>query len=111
MRNIGGSAGISIAVALLSRSAQVNQSYLTEHFTPYSTDRWQALGGPPGADAATGELLAEIGRQALAIAYCNDFYLLAMASLLCVPLVLMLKRASAQRAPAVSSGAVADAAH
>jgi DHA2 family multidrug resistance protein len=91
-RNIGGSAGISIVVALLSRSAQVNQSYLTEHFTAYSTDRLQRLGGAPGPDTATIAVLGEIGRQALAIAYSNDFYLLAACTLGCIPIVLLLRR-------------------
>jgi len=115
VRNVGGSAGIAATVALLARSAQVNQSYLTERFTAYSADRWQVLGGAPGADTATGGLLAEIGRQALAIAYSNDFYLLTGVSLLSVPLVLLLRKARTN--PAGAGGAenaapaVADAAH
>jgi len=112
IRNIGGSAGISVAIALLSRSAQVNMSYLAEHFTPYSTDRWQAIGALPGANTATGGLMGEIGRQALAIAYSNDFHVLAAATLLSVPFVLILRsprRAAAPRDAAES--AVADAAH
>ena len=108
VRNIGGSAGISTAIALISRSAQVNQSYLAEHFTPYSTDRWQALGAMPGANAATGRLLGEIGRQALSIAYSNEFHLLATATVLAVPLVLMLKR---KRATPPSPVAMTDASH
>jgi MFS transporter, DHA2 family, multidrug resistance protein len=116
VRNVGGSAGIAATVALLARSAQLNQSYLAEHFTAYSAGRWQALGGTPGADAATGGLLAEIGRQALAIAYSNDFHVLAGVSLLSVPLVLLLRRA--RPAPAnvselaeAESSSIADAAH
>jgi MFS transporter, DHA2 family, multidrug resistance protein len=112
VRNIGGSAGISVAIALLSRSAQVNQSYLSELFTPYSSARWQALGSAPGANAATGGLLGEIGRQALAIAYSNDFHLLAGATLLSVPCVLLLKRAQRPAARAAKREApLADAAH
>ena len=114
VRNIGGSAGISVAIALLSRSAQVNQSYLAEHFTAFSTERWQAIGSGPGANAATGGLMGEIGRQALAIAYSNDFHVLAAATLLSVPCVLLLKRARA-KPPAAGApaepAAVADAAH
>ena len=116
VRNVGGSAGIAATVALLARSAQMNQSYLAEHFTAYSVDRWQAIGGTAGADAATGGLIMEIGRQAMAIAYSNDFYLLAGVSLLSVPLVLLLRRArpaSAKPDPAADDAAtaVADAAH
>ena len=73
------------------------------------------LGSAPGDNAATQALFAEIGRQALAIAYSNDFYLLAGATVLCVPLVLMLKRAKPagqSSAPTESTtAAVADAAH
>jgi DHA2 family multidrug resistance protein len=112
IRNIGGSAGISVAIALLSRSAQVNMSYLAEFFTPYSSDRWQAVGSQPGANAATGGLMGEIGKQALAIAYSNDFHVLAAATLLSVPFVLLLR---SPRRPAIvkdaASSAVADAAH
>ncbi len=114
VRNIGGSAGISVAIALLSRSAQVNQSYLAEHFTPYSTDRWQALGALPGANVATGGLMGEIGKQALAIAYSNDFHVLAAATLLAVPCVLLLRRPKARPAAAASaagSSAAADPSH
>jgi DHA2 family multidrug resistance protein len=111
--SIGGSAGISAVVALLARSAQVNQSYLGEHFTPYSIDRWQMLGGAPGANATSGTLMGEIGRQALAIAYSNDFHLLAAASLLCVPLVLSLRPAARSSAAAEreTPSSVPDASH
>ena len=114
-RNLGGAAGISVAVALLSRSTQVNQSYLTEHFTAFSAQRWQMVGADPGNNTTTVGLIGEIGRQALGIAYSNDFYLLAAATVLCVPLVLMLKnpRRRDNDAAQGSSGAApaADAAH
>ncbi len=112
VRNIGGSAGISTAIALLSRSAQVNQSYLSEHFTPYAGERWQALGSLPGANLPTGGLVGEIGRQALAIAYANDFHLLAAATLLAVPCILLLRRAQRPAPSAAKQDAgMADAAH
>jgi DHA2 family multidrug resistance protein len=111
-RNIGGSAGISAAIAMLSRSAQVNQSYLVEHFTPYSTERWQALGGMPAADSATGGFIAELGRQALAIAYSNVFVMLSVAAALCLPLMLLLGPGRNRgRAAAAPAGGAADAAH
>ncbi|HXQ30954.1 MAG TPA: DHA2 family efflux MFS transporter permease subunit [Steroidobacteraceae bacterium] len=114
VRNVGGSAGISAVVALLARSAQVNQSYLAERFTPYAVERWQMVGAAPGANVATGTLLAEINRQALAIAYSNDFHLLAGAAFLCLPLVLMLRHAryfSRGAGQGQNPATVADAAH
>lgn len=114
VRNIGGSAGISVAIALLSHSTQVNQSYLTEPFTPFAAALWQAIGGGPGANLATAGLLGEIGRQALAIAYSNDFHVLAAATLLSVPCVLLLQRPRA-RGPAgakpAETAAITDASH
>ncbi len=91
VRNIGGSAGISMLVALIARSAQVNQSYLVEHFTSYTTSRWQTIGSPPGANGATFGIVAEIGRQGLAIAYSNAFSILAAATLASIPLVFLLR--------------------
>jgi MFS transporter, DHA2 family, multidrug resistance protein len=109
LRNIGASVGVSATVALLARGAQVNQSYLVEHFTPFSGDRWLAVGGGPGPNAATGSLLGEIGRQAASISYANDFCLLAACTVATLPLVLLL---SGPRAvPATPVGAVADAGH
>ena len=91
IRNVGASVGVSITVALLARSAQVNRSYLGEHFTAYATERWTALGTLPGANATTALLLDEIGRQAASIAYANDFELLALCTLVTLPLVLLLR--------------------
>jgi DHA2 family multidrug resistance protein len=106
---VGAAVGVSVTVALLARSAQVNQSYLAEHFTAYSADRWLAAGTTPGINVATGALVGEIGRQAAAIAYANDFYLLAACTLVTLPLVLALRGA---RQPGAPAGAVAvDAGH
>ncbi|MBS0373643.1 MAG: DHA2 family efflux MFS transporter permease subunit [Proteobacteria bacterium] len=109
LRNIGASVGVSATVAILARSAQVNQSYLTEHFTAYDAARWQAAGVTPGANAMTGALLGEIGRQAGAIAYANDFFLLAACTLVTLPLVLALRGPRQIAAPA--GAAAADAGH
>ena len=90
-RNIGSSMGISLSVALLARSTRANQSQLVEHFTAYSHDRWQLLGQPPGADAGTAAFLAEITRQAGAIAYDNAFYLLALVAAATLPFLWLLR--------------------
>ncbi len=107
-RNIGASVGISMAVALLARSAQMNHSYLAEHFTPYSAMRWAALGAQPGDPAASAQLLGEISRQAAAISYSNDFYVLAAATCLALPLVFALR---VDRRSADSRPVPADVAH
>jgi DHA2 family multidrug resistance protein len=108
LRNVGSSIGVSATVALLARSAQANQSYLVERFTAYSTARWQAAGIVPGSDAATGSLVAEIGRQAAGIAYTNDFYLLGASTLIALPLIVLLR---GRRRPPAASVAAADLSH
>ena len=90
-RNIGASVGISVAVALLARSTQQNHSYLVEHFTPYAAMRWSAIAAQPGDPASSAMLLSEISRQAAAISYSNDFYVLAAATCLALPLVFLLR--------------------
>jgi DHA2 family multidrug resistance protein len=91
VRNIGSSIGISAAVSMLAHSTQVNRSLLAEHFTAYDTQRWTALGIEPGANAGTEHLVGEIGRQAAAIGYANDYHMLAIATLVVLPLVWLMK--------------------
>jgi DHA2 family multidrug resistance protein len=90
-RNTFASISISISVAALARSTQVNSSYLAEHFTPYSTERWQILGMTPGPNTATAQLLASINHQAAGIAYSNVFYWLAALTVATLPLLFLVK--------------------
>jgi DHA2 family multidrug resistance protein len=107
LRNVGSSVGISMVIALLARSAQVNAAYLTEHFTPYDSARWAAADVAPGANAGTAGLLHEIAQQATSIAYSNDFVLLAFLSFVTLPLAWTMRTARA--APRPEAGAVVDA--
>jgi DHA2 family multidrug resistance protein len=91
VRNIFSSVGISLTVAALARSTQMNSSYLAEHFTAYSAERWRAIGSMPGPNAATAEILTQINRQAAAIGYANVFHWLAALTLATLPLLLLLK--------------------
>lgn len=99
VRNIGSSVGISMVVALLARSTQMNQSYLTEHFTAFDTSRWQMLGGLPGTNESTAAFMQEIVRQAAAIGYSNSFFLLTVVAVIALPLVMFLKGSRAQDTP------------
>lgn len=87
IRNIGASVGVSVTIAALTVSAQTNQSYLVEKFTLFSPMRWLQSGVTPGANPSTAMLMGEIGRQALGIAYANDFFILAACTLLAAPLI------------------------
>jgi len=105
VRNIGSSIGISVSVSTLARSTQINTSYLAEHFSAYDVERWQALGSGAGANVATARIAAEIGRQAAVIAYSNVYHLLAVATIVVLPLIwFMRERTAAPRSPAETSG-------
>jgi DHA2 family multidrug resistance protein len=91
IRNIGASVGISVVIALLARSAQYNAAHLVEHFTAFDVQRWLALGSVPGPNPGTIGLLGEIRRQATGIAYANDFVRLAVATVVTLPLVWLLR--------------------
>jgi DHA2 family multidrug resistance protein len=94
-RSIGGSIGISIMTVLLARNLQVSHSDLAAHVTPYSlpqVDPALVAAGRPVADSALAMLDAEINRQALMIAYIDDFHLMMIIALCAIPLLLLLRR-------------------
>jgi DHA2 family multidrug resistance protein len=95
MTILGGSTGISIMITNLVRSAQSNRSVLVEYLTPYNEVlRHAPL--PPGWSfdypAGLSILANEVQRQAMMIAYVNDFRLLSFLTLMCVPLVYFMRR-------------------
>lgn len=100
-RNIGGSVGISIVTALLARNLQVSHSDLTSHITPYTLpaadpsvlDRLGEFG-----DSAAAMIDMEINRQALMIAYLDDFHAMMWLTLATLPLVLLLRKPKAMPA-------------
>ena len=103
MRNIGGSVGIAVLTANLSRGSQVHQTYLAGHLTPSSPASQSAAQGLSGylstygatdpASAgyrALGALYQQLQQQAAMLTYADNFRLLAILSLICIPMVLFL---------------------
>lgn len=105
-RSLGGSIGISIATTMLTRNAQISHADLAGTIT---TERL-AVGDPglleqfgqTGA-AALAALDAEVTRQAVMIAYLDDFKLLMLMTLAAIPFTILLRRGSARagRAPVI----------
>lgn len=94
IRNLGSSVGISMVTALLSRNTQISHSDLTAHITSFSIPlidptMGQMLGS--AGDTILSMMDAEVTRQALMIAYLDDFYLMAIINLFAVPFVFLLK--------------------
>jgi DHA2 family multidrug resistance protein len=102
MRNIGSSAGISVVMTLLSRNTQVNHAELASRLTPFGDNSAQ-LSAMLGSNAASGlvALNGEVTRQASAIAFLNDFWLMMVMSAAAIPLLLLLKPVRSAATPAV----------
>lgn len=93
VRNMGSSIGVSIAFLLFTRNTHIQHAYLTESITPYNT--WLNLEVSPealmpGSSAMLRMLDGEITRQAIGIAYINDFRLMMWVALAMIPLVFLL---------------------
>jgi len=107
-RSVGGSIGISVVTVLLARNLQISHSDLAGHVTQYSLPPVNPAivqGAPPITEAAVAALDAEINRQALMIAYIDDFWLMMLITLAAAPLLLLLRKG---RKPAGGAPAMAD---
>jgi len=94
MRNLGSSVGVSVVATLLSKSTQINHSYLSENITPYATGvaqhfMPQELGSETAA--VFGLVNKAITKQAATIGYINDFSFMMWIAILAMPLVLLLR--------------------
>jgi DHA2 family multidrug resistance protein len=94
-RNIGGSVGISVVGAQLVRMSQVAHadlaSKITEQTIP-TADPTMLQNIAPQGDIALAILNAEVTRQAVVIAYLDDFKLMMIVTFAVLPLLLLMKR-------------------
>ncbi|MFT3784631.1 MAG: DHA2 family efflux MFS transporter permease subunit [Tepidisphaeraceae bacterium] len=103
-RNLGGSFGIALVTTFLARQAQVHQSTLVEHLTPFDERYRSALAnltqvyqtsGLSFADAqqhALARLGAMATRQAYAIAYNDCFFVLGCVLIALIPLTFIIAK-------------------
>jgi DHA2 family multidrug resistance protein len=87
MRNLGGSFGISLAVALIARRGQFHQSRITE-----TADAFAPAAPAGGARGALVKLAGSIRHEAALASYIDVFWVLAVIAGLTVPLMLLLLR-------------------
>ena len=102
LRNVSGSVGIAICTALVARNLQVSHADLGGHVTmqsmPVLDDRLiHQLGRAGGTIAAMVD--AEVNRQALMIAYLNDFWMMMWGAVIILPTVLLLRPVRSHGAP------------
>ena len=95
-RNIGGSVGISVVGAQLVRMTQVAHSDLAQSITqqtiPTANPEILQTIAPVAGPAALALINAEVTRQALFIAYLDDFKLMMLVTFAVLPLLLLMRR-------------------
>jgi DHA2 family multidrug resistance protein len=103
-RNIGGSSGIALVTTMLARRAQVHQTVLVGHLTPFdpaynstlqaTTQALMAAGSGPSqaADQAHGILYGILQRQSTMQAFVDNFRLLAILFVALIPFMLLMKK-------------------
>ncbi len=94
-RTIGASVGIAVFVGLLGRNWQTSHADLAANVTearlsPLSPTSISRLG--QYGEQAMMMIDGEVNRQALMIAYLDDFWLMAIVTALCIPLVFLMKK-------------------
>jgi DHA2 family multidrug resistance protein len=94
MRNIGSSIGISVVVTILGHETQISHAALSENITKFN----HALHGPGipqmwnlSTNLGLAAMNATVTKQAVTIAYLNDFRLMMYLTLLAAPLLLMIR--------------------
>jgi DHA2 family multidrug resistance protein len=94
IRTVGSSIGISIMITVLGHQAQTSHAELGNSLTPFRPGMASAA-LPQIWDWSTSvgatALNAEVTRQAMMIAYLNDFRLMMYLTLLAIPLLLLLR--------------------
>jgi len=95
LRNIGGSVGISIVQALLTRGSAQAHAQLAATVAP-GNPGLSSLPPGLGLDTMNGlaVLNAEVSRQAALIAYVNDFWIMMVVTLLAIPFLLLIRRSA-----------------
>lgn len=94
LRNVGSSAGISLAFAYQAQMTQYNHAQLGEHINPFNPALAEYLNAAGGFGSALGlaEITAELQRQAAMLALIADFKIMAWGVLLAVPLLLLFRK-------------------
>jgi DHA2 family multidrug resistance protein len=114
-RNIGGSVGIANVATLLARRAQVHQSILVAHLTPYDPAYRNAARGAQqllmtqGSSSALahvqaqGLLYGNLVRQANMLAYIDAYSLLGWTFILMIPFMFFMKTAKPRAGASVAA--------
>lgn len=105
LRNLGGSFGVAFVTTILARRAQIQQTSLVAHLTPFDRGYQMATQGtsqvleyswlnPALADQGSpGLIYYRLLKEASMISFNDAFYILSVLMVLVLPLVLIMRRA------------------
>jgi len=102
LRNVGGSVGISVVNTIVARRQQIHRAELSRYISPGANFDSAlsfyrgAVGQGTDSQIATSRAYALMDRglnqQAVIYSYVDDLRYIAVVCLLCIPVVLLLKR-------------------
>ena len=104
-RNVGGSVGISVVSAQLIRMSQVAHADLASNITSQTlpmVDPSLLERIAPGGVGALAIINLEINRQAVFIAYLDDFKLMMIVTFAVLPLLLIMRKAKPRGTPTMA---------
>ena len=109
VRNMGGSAGISVIEALQTHNSEVAHADLAQHISPSNPVLQAYLPSQFSLSSTSGlaAFNAEVTRQSAMVAYVDDFKLLIFLSVAAMPLLLLL-RAPEKKAAAEPAEVIVD---
>jgi DHA2 family multidrug resistance protein len=107
LRNLGGSFGVAFVTTVLARRAQIQQTNLVAHLTPFDPGYQMATEGasqvleysglnPALADrGGLGLIYSRLLKEASMISFNDTFYILSVLMTMVLPLVLIMRKAKA----------------
>jgi len=103
MRNLGGSFGVAVATTILTRRAQFHQSRLVDYLTPFDINyvwssqqtaqilQYKGLEPTLAHKGGLGVIYETLLNEAYMMSFNDVFYIIAVMSILLLPLVLCMK--------------------
>ncbi|WP_299698347.1 DHA2 family efflux MFS transporter permease subunit [Hydrocarboniphaga sp.] len=102
MRNLGSGVGISLAVSWLSRGVQMHQAQLVDRVSlldPAYQQTIATLGRRFDIDTAHAMIAGMVQKQAMVLAYIDDYHYFALLAFLIAPLIWFAKKPPADAPP------------
>ena len=108
VRNLAGSIGIAVAIAMQARGGLRHQAYLVTHLTPYDLPYQSAIqmgqaaltpsmGAAQAGPGTLGTIYQSLIQHSNMLGFVDEYRWLAMVCLLSVPLVLLFKKGEGKR--------------